>query len=156
MPLTLKNTNHANLKSLFLETFQTLNFHPGKRVFIKPNLSAREPILPGENSSLEVAKALSAALLESGAEKITFGHGALLGSFDHQFTFERIIKSSGFGELDNGKNVFVQDLDLLPRQDVKIDEMTFHLPLDFINNENDTFINLAKIKPTWKPVSASA
>ena len=41
---------HEGVKGLLSE----LGITPGKRVYIKPNLSGRAPVIPGENTSLQV------------------------------------------------------------------------------------------------------
>ena len=86
-----------NIKDNLNKIFDDLNFQTGERVFIKPNLCGRKPILPGENTSIEVAIALI-KVLQSRQEniKIIIGHGGLLGSFDHSFDFNDVMKSSGF------------------------------------------------------------
>lgn len=143
MTLAIRKGN--NIKNNFAEIFSELNFKPGKRVFIKPNLCGRAPIYPGENSSLEVADALLKILTERGCEVI-IGHGALLGTFDHKTTFDQTLKESGFEKYLSWKQVKIQNLDDLERQEVMIDGVKFHIPLTFFKNEIDTYINLAKIK----------
>ena len=136
---------NKNIKKALTEIFAELNFQPGKIVYVKPNLCGREPVLPGENTSIEVMDALLEVLLANGSEVI-IGHGELLGSVDHKTTFAETLKSSGFDKYQNRKGVKLLNLDDLPRTEIKTQGMTFHLPLDFLNNKVDTYINLAKIK----------
>ena len=131
----------TNLKKIFDE----LAFKPGKRVYVKPNLSGRDPVLPGENTSVEIMDALIEILNEFDCE-IIIGHGALLGSDDYVTSFSDTIKWAGFEKYMRMKKVRIINLDDLERTEIRIDEMTFHLPLDFLKNEIDTYINLAKIK----------
>lgn len=136
----------SNIKKALLEIFKELNFIPGRRVYIKPNLSGREPIIPGENTSVEVTDALIEVLQEAFNSEVIIGHGALLGSYDEQVSFEQTLESSGFDKYKKTKGVKVINLDDLPREEIRIDEMIFHLPINFLKNEIDTYINLAKIK----------
>lgn len=137
-----KNKNYRKAVSDLLDE---IDFNFGKKVFIKPNLCGRLPILPGENSSFEVTEALIDELVFRGCE-VLVGHGALLGSHDHKFDFKDVMKTSGFGRLSSKKGVKLIDLDSLERTVIEVDEMKFNLPLNFFKNDIDTYINLAKIK----------
>jgi len=146
MTISIKESKSlSDFRKIIKDSFEDLSFTPSGVVYIKPNLSGRAPVLPGENTSIEIMDALIDVLYEYKCE-IIIGHGALLGSFDHKFTFEDVIESSGFIKYREDKRVKLIDLDKLKRTEVKIEEMTFHLPLDFLNKEIDYYINLAKIK----------
>ena len=134
-----------DIKSSISEIFEELNFKPKHKVYIKPNLCGREPIRLGENTSIEVLDALIDVLFDYGCE-IIIGHGALLGSSDHTTTFNDTLRQSGYDKYLSHDKVKIIDLDKLQRTKVNIGEMTFHLPLKFLNEEIDTYINLAKIK----------
>jgi uncharacterized protein (DUF362 family) len=133
------------LEKNITELFAELNFLPGKSVFIKPNLSGRAPVLPGENTSIEVMDALINVLKSAGVEKIVIGHGELLPSVDHQTTWQETLDSSGYIKYVGRKDVEMLNLDTQERQEVKIEELTFHLPLNYIKSF-DSYINLPKIK----------
>lgn len=135
----------ADIEKNFREIFSELKFVPGKKVYVKPNLSGRPPVLAGENTSVEVMDALLVVLRELGAEKIVIGHGELLPSIDHKTTWQETLESSGFIKYEDEPGVEMLNLDNEERQEVKIEEMTFHLPLDFIASF-DSYINLPKIK----------
>lgn len=146
MSISIKKTSETSkISSLIKESFKEINFIPRGRVYIKPNLSGREPVLPGENTSIEFMDALVDILIEYKCE-IIIGHGALLGSFDHAFSFDDVIRSSGFIKYKDNPRVNLVNLDDLERTEVQLEEMTLHLPLDFLNNQVDSYINLAKIK----------
>ncbi len=135
-----------SIKESIENVLRELNFNLGKRIFIKPNLSGRFDIIPGENTSVEVMDALLDILLENGAKEILIGHGAILGSIDHQVSFDTTLKESGFIKyLNFRKEVKIINLDDQKREKIKIGKMIFHLPLGIIN-EVDSYINLAKIK----------
>jgi uncharacterized protein (DUF362 family) len=136
---------NKNPKKALDEAFAELKFIPGKKVFIKPNLCGRDPVLPGENTSVEVMDALIEILSFAGCE-IIIGHGELLGSQDHFTDFNKTLKDSGFDKYKNIKRVKIINLDNLKRTETKEKEMVFHLPLEFLCDEIDTYINLAKIK----------
>lgn len=133
------------IKKALNEIFHELGFHFGKRVFVKPNLCGRDPILPGENTSIEVMDALVEILLEKQC-KIIIGHDKLLNSKDVIFSFDDLLKNSGFKKYNKMENVKMINLDDLERTRFKTDELTFNLPVKFLKNEVDTYINLAKIK----------
>jgi uncharacterized protein (DUF362 family) len=135
----------TRIKNNLEEIFTELSFTPGKRVCVKPNLCGRMPILPGENTSIEVLDALLEILLSRGCE-VSIGHGALLGSRERQTSFAETLRESGFDTYLNMPGVRVVNLDELDRSTVRMGEMTFHLPLRFLQEEIDTYINLAKIK----------
>ncbi len=130
-----------NLEAIFSE----LTFVPGKRVYVKPNLCGRLPILPGENTSIKVMDALIEALRARGCEVI-IGHGALLGTRERHTPFVQTLRESGFAKYLTMPGVAVVDLDELERREVTVDGTTFHLPIAFLWDEVDTYINLAKIK----------
>jgi len=129
-----------------LETvLDEIKFVPGNKVFIKPNLCGREPIRLGENTSLEVMDALVDWLRTRGSY-IMIGHGSLLGSHDHKFDFDDVIRSSGFIKYKNKEGIELINLDNEEREEVKIEELSFHLPLKLLGKKIDTYINLAKVK----------
>lgn len=130
-----------NIEDIFAELY----FKPGRRVYVKPNLSGRSPVIPGENTSVEVMDALI-EVLHSFDSEVIIGHGALLGSFDQKKSFEETLSESGFDKYKNQQGAKVINLDDLERTTVKESEMDFHLPLKFLREEVDTYINLAKIK----------
>jgi len=126
------------------DVMSELDFNPGKTVYIKPNLSGRDPVLPGENTSVEIMDAFIKVLRARGCE-IIIGHGELLGSDDHYTSFDQSLKDAGFDKYKNLEGVKLINLDDLNRTEVKGEEMALHLPLEFLK-EIDTYINLAKIK----------
>ena len=49
--MSLSIQQSINHRDAIEALFADLSFTPGKRVFVKPNLWGREPVLPGENTS---------------------------------------------------------------------------------------------------------
>jgi len=143
MAIAIRKDN--NLSTSISELFDELDFKPRHRVYIKPNLCGREPIRLGENTSIEVLDALIDVLYSYDCE-IIIGHGALLGSSDHTTTFNDTLRQSGYDKYLSHDKATIINLDKLERTKVNIEEMTFHLPLKFLKEEIDTYINLAKIK----------
>lgn len=143
MTVSIRKSNdiRQSLKDMFAE----LSFNPGSRVYIKPNLSGRDPIISGENTSTVVMDALISVLEEAGCKEIVIGHGALLGSQDHQTSFAESLRSSGFGKYEKNNGIKIVNLDHEPRTLVQIEGMMFHLPLEYLKSF-DGYINLAKIK----------
>ncbi|OQB08351.1 MAG: hypothetical protein BWY18_00026 [Candidatus Cloacimonetes bacterium ADurb.Bin211] len=134
-----------NIQDSLVDIFKEMSFKPGKRVFIKPNLCGRVPIKPGENTSIHFMDALIEVLCAEGTQ-VTIGHGSLLGSDEHQTTFEETLSQSGFSKYCELPNVRVLNLDELDKQEVVLDGVTFHLPISYFENEVDTYVNLAKLK----------
>ena len=124
-------------RQLLEQLFQELDFRPGRRVYVKPNLSGRAPVIPGENSSVAVVDGL--------IEEVVIGHGALLCTRENRVPFAESLRASGFDKYARTDGVTLLDLDDLPRTKVQVEGMTLHLPLTFLD-EVDTYINLAKIK----------
>ena len=145
MPVAVVRDN--NIKSGLQQLFAGLGFTPGRRVFIKPNLCGREPILPGENTSVQVMDALIAVLQERSCAEIVICHGQLLGSFDHDVPFNEMLHVSGFKKYSHMAGVAMVNLDDLPSQTIIAlnGEIALHLPLEYMHGF-DTYINLAKIK----------
>ena len=135
----------ADIRKNLEEVFAELSFVPGKRVYIKPNLCGRSPVMPGENTSTAVMDALIDMFVSRGCS-VTIGHGALLGTRGRQTSFEQTLRESGFTRYLSRPGVQVVNLDLLERTRVDIDGSVFHLPLRFLKEELDSYINLAKIK----------
>ncbi len=127
------------------ELFADLTFIPGKQVFVKPNLCGREPVSPGENTSVAVMDALL-EVLQNRRCSVTIGHGELLGTADNRTPFAETLHASGFDRYLNRPGVSMVNLDELPRVAVETEEMTFHLPAPLLDGSFDTYINLAKIK----------
>jgi uncharacterized protein (DUF362 family) len=128
------------------KAFRDIGFQPGRRVFIKPNLCGRHPILPGENTSIHVMDALIDVLRGGGGGEVVIGHGTLLASGDHKADFSDFLKDAGFDKYQAMHGVRIANLDDLDRQEVEVQGMVFHLPTLFLEKEVDTYINLAKIK----------
>jgi len=141
--IALKSGN-SNLKENLLAIFKELNYSPKGRIFIKPNFSGRPPLIPGENSDPEFIKILAETLLENGAQEIIIGHGGLLGTADRKYPFEQIIEGGGFEFLKKLAGVRLLNLDEDPKEEIKSDLLTFHIPQ--ILKKVDSYINLAKVK----------
>jgi uncharacterized protein (DUF362 family) len=127
------------------ELFEELAFIPGKKVFVKPNLCGRRPILPGENTSIEVMDALVDVLTAFGSE-ITIGHGALLAGAGTDVPYEVTLSDSGFDKYRQRSNVDIVNLDELERVNIEVKNMSFHIPACLAKHEAGTYLNLAKIK----------
>ncbi len=143
--MTLHIHKAGNYSLAITDLFNNLGFRPRGTVFIKPNLSGRHPVMPGENSSIAVMDALLGILLSYEC-KVTIGHGELLGSPDNHIPFIETLRSSGFDRYLSRQDVTVVNLDEYPRSVVASDEMVFHLPSALLDGSFDTYINLAKIK----------
>jgi len=135
----------AEPRQLLEQLFRELAFHPGRRVYVKPNLSGRAPVIPGENTSVAVMDNLIEALHARGCEEVVIGHGALLCTRENRVPFSETLRASGFDKYARMEGVTLLNLDDLSRTRVQVEGMTLHLPLAFLE-EVDTYINLAKVK----------
>lgn len=135
----------ADLCKTMIEIFDHFQFGPGRICFVKPNLCGRHRVRPGENTSISAMDALIAALREFGTEKILIGHGALLGTSTTGEGFQQLLEASGFIKYQKD-GVEMVDLDCVEKTRVGSGEMEFHLPLNLLKDEVDSFINLGKIK----------
>lgn len=131
--------------------FKHLNIKPGKRVCIKPNLCGRYPVIPGENSSLDVMSALIEYLHKQGCN-ISMIHDSLLGSEEDSIHFEDTLRWAGISENKVFDLVNIVNLGHLRLTGVDIRGFKFHLPLEYFSREVDTYINLAKLKSHMETV----
>ncbi len=128
----------------FKKIFTHFNFVPHGKIFIKPNISGRPPLIPGENTNPEFLKELVEFLLKNGAEEVIIGHGALLGTYDRQFPFDEIIEKGGFSFLKQMMRVKLVDLDKEEREIIGFGKAKFSI--NKLLKNADTYINLAKLK----------
>ncbi len=143
-----KIKKYSEVKAEILNIFSQFKVEPKGWIFIKPNLSARPPVIRGENTSVEFMKGLIEALLEFPAvTRIQIGHSSLLGTADKVFPFEKVVKGGGFDVLPKlYKKVELQNLDLVDRQKVKVGNYTFDIPTFLLNHEEDLYINVGALK----------
>ena len=139
----LKEDGENLAKSLY-KILNKFDFVHKKRVFIKPNFSGRPPIIPGENTDPEFLKELIKVLINKGTQEIYVGHGALLGTSDRQFPFEKIIDEGGFSFLKNIPQVKVINLDNEEKETIEYNGVKFLVPK--ILKIFCAHINLVKIK----------
>lgn len=144
MAVLVLKSDKGKAKDGFIEIFRKFNYIPKGEVFIKPNFSGRPPMIPGENTDPDLLKILIEILLENGAGKVIVGHGALLGTQDKIFPFEKIIKNGGFSFLYNLKGVELLNLDKEKKELVESEGLSFLLPKRLKNF--NSYINFAKLK----------
>ncbi|MDD5693576.1 MAG: DUF362 domain-containing protein [Patescibacteria group bacterium] len=126
------------------ESFMEVSFKPGRTVFIKPNLSGRQPITEGENTTTYFLDALILVLNKMNCEKIIIGHSSLLGTKDRSYPFEKIINDSGFSKYYKNKKIDLLNLDKAKKGKAEIGKFIFETPAKL--KEVDSYINLAKLK----------
>jgi len=127
------------------EIFKELNFNPAGKIFIKPNLGAREPIQRGENTSVEFMKALI-EVLQPSVEEIIIGHSSLLGTADRKISYEKVIESSGYKQFETYLKVKLLNLDNIERVKFEFDNFIFHLPKFLVEKKVDYYINVGALK----------
>lgn len=93
MSILVLRENGKTLEKSFEKIFKEHNFFPKGKIFIKPNFSARPPIIPGENTDPLFLKKLIIFLLKKGAREVIVGHSTLLGTIDKKVYFKEMIKN---------------------------------------------------------------
>jgi len=132
------------LEKNFKKIFEEFGLIPKGKIFIKPNFSARPPIIPGENTDPIFLKKLINFLLKNGAEEVVIGHGTLLGTLDKKIHFEETIRKGGFSFLYRMEKVKLLNIEKLEKDVISFNGIKFFVPK--IINNIDLYINLAKIK----------
>ena len=144
MSVLVLKEDGGNLARSFDKILNKFDFVHKKRVFIKPNFSGRPPIIPGENTDPVFLEELIKVLINKGTQEIYVGHGALLGTLDRQFPFEKIIDEGGFSFLRNIPQVKVLNLDNEEKEIIEYGGIKFSIPK--ILKTFCAHINLVKIK----------
>jgi len=144
MAVLIQKTNKEEMEKSFEKIFEKFNIFIKGRILIKPNFSARPPVIPGENTDPEILEKLIRFLIKKGAQEIIVAHGTLLGTTDRRFTFEEIIKGGGFSYLYKIPEVTVLDIDTAPKKNIEFNGVKFTVPK--IIDEADSYINFAKLK----------
>lgn len=137
--------NNRDLKTALSELIETVKGgFRGKRIFIKPNLGGRYPVLKSENNDVKFVELLCKALLAKGAGEIEIGHGSLHGyEYDKKYSFDEIAKASGYNRLLRLGSVRLVNLDKIQRYEQKIENINFEIPA-LLNGAY--YINLSKLK----------
>ena len=144
MSVLVLKEDGENLGKSLDKILSKFDFIHKKRVFIKPNFSGRPPLIPGENTDPYFLKELIKVLINKGTQEIYVGHGALLGTQDKQFPFEKIIDDGGFSFLRNIPQVKILNLDNEEKEIIEYNGIKFTVPK--ILKTFCAYINLAKIK----------
>jgi len=114
-----------------------------QEVYIKPNLGGRDPVIPGENTSVEFMLSLCSALKELDVKRILIGHSGLLNFGRDKCTFEDIVVASKYEQLKQIEGVQLIDLGKEERYEQNIEEIVFKIP-KFIHDI--FYINVAVLK----------
>jgi uncharacterized protein (DUF362 family) len=132
------------IKKEILNIFHEQRFVPRGKVFLKPNLSGRHPIMEGENTAVYFMEGLVHALIDLGITNIQIGHFSLLGTKDKSYPFETIIKDSHYDTLLKFNEVSLVNLDDVEKRVLTFDNVSFTVPISPL--DADTYINVAKLK----------
>jgi uncharacterized protein (DUF362 family) len=142
--INIYKTDGSNLKEVFEKLFSDFAVPIKGKILIKPNFSGRPPLIPGENTDPEFLKEIVQFLVEKGAEEVIIAHGALLGTADKQFPFDKIIDEGGFAFLREMPKTKLVDLDKEETEIREHEGMKFIFPK--FTKDVDFYINLAKLK----------
>lgn len=144
MSVFVTKEDGTTLTQNFEKIFSEFNIQIKGKILIKPNFSARPPIIDGENTDPAFLKELIEFLIKSGAEKIFVAHGALLGTQDRHYPLDQMIENGGFSFLKSMTGVEIMDLDKEPKDLLRFEDFKFLLPKSL--KDMDLHINLAKLK----------
>ena len=115
----------------------------GCRVFIKPNLGGRYPIIKSENTDAVFLKVLCKVLSEHNPTEIIIAHSSLIGfGYSKHCQFDDLIKINHYDTLSRDKNVHLLNLDDVPRSKEENNGFTFHIP-EILKKEKLFYINLS-------------
>ncbi len=122
-----------------------LDFELGKykKVFIKPNLGGRYPIIKGENTRYDILDAFCGILEDNDCQEVVIGHSSLLNFEKSKYDFKTLIKKSGFYRLSKYSIVKFLDLDSSSRFTVKVRDINFNIPEI---TKSHFYINLCNLK----------
>ncbi len=133
----------AEIAAVLDMLFERVGYYPTGRVFVKPNLSGRAPILESENTTVYFMDGLLEVLHGRGCD-VVIGHSSLLGTVDCVYPFERVITDAGFAKYSRLPHIALLDLDFAPRRSMHVAGRAYEVPE--IVFDADSYINLAKLK----------
>lgn len=107
---------------------EDFNIGRQNKIFIKPNLGGRYPIIAGENTCYDIMKAICNILINKGCEEIVIGHGSLLNYGGDKYDFDSLLKCSGLSRLTKFRKVKFLNLDKSKRLKFKFKEFEVGLP----------------------------
>ena len=141
--INVYSSKHESLNSIIKQIFLDFDLLKQKKVFIKPNLGGRCPIIKGENTRYDVLRNLCKVLEENGCQEIVIGHGSLLNFGKAGYDFEALLINSNFYKLSKYKIVRFLNLDNADKTIVKVKDITFTIP-DICRTH--FYINLCNVK----------
>ncbi len=133
------------------QIFFDLGYQPQGKIFLKPNLSGRAPLIPGENTSWQFISGVVEALLDfKEVTEIVVGHGSLLSVAGKTYLFADIVKGAGFDKLEKLPKVKLVNFDNQPRIIREVGNYKFSLPQ--ILEEADAYLNIVALKTHMESV----
>ena len=123
-----KIKDRKTLKVEISRLLQEFSFKNIQDVFIKPNLGGREPVIPGENTSIEFMWNLCLSLKEFGTKKIIIGHDSLLNFGRDKCGFEDIVKASNYDRLSQIEGVALCNTGKVETCEKKAGAISFKIP----------------------------
>ena len=123
-----KIKDRGTLQAEISRLLQEFSFKNIQEVFIKPNLGGREPVIPGENTSIEFMWNLCHSLKEFGVKKIIVGHDSLLNFGRDKCGFEDIVKASNYDRLNQIEGVVLCNTGKVEACEKKAGVISFKIP----------------------------
>lgn len=124
----LKIKDRKVLQSEISRLLTEFSFKSIPKVFIKPNLGGREPVIPGENTSIEFMQSLCLSLKDQGVKKIIIGHDSLLNFGRDKCGFDDIVKASNYDQLNQIEGVVLCNTGKVESCEKKVGSITFKIP----------------------------
>jgi uncharacterized protein (DUF362 family) len=131
------------LNSIIKQIFLDFDLAKHKKIFIKPNLGGRYPIIEGENTKYDIISKLCDIFNENGCQEIVIGHSSLLNFGDERCDFESLITHSNFYKLSKYRIAKLLNLDNVKRVSLKVKGFEFNLPEIL---QTHFYINLCNLK----------
>ena len=145
MTISVVSCKKREIKKKISELINFVGWEPKKNstVLLKPNLCAIKPKNESEITEPLIIEAII-NFLKGFNCKIIIAETNNLGPSDKSYTFDDIIRNSGYRRFEKYENVTIVDLEKGPIIKKKIRGVTLEIP-DLMNSV-DHYINIAKIK----------
>jgi len=118
----------SSLDSVIKQLFLDFNLSKYKKVFIKPNLGGRYPIIKGENTDYNILDKICEIFSINNCEEIVIGHTSLLSLSKSGYDFKSLINNSKFYKLSKYMIVRFLNLDDAKRITHKVQGVDFNVP----------------------------
>jgi uncharacterized protein (DUF362 family) len=137
------DSKKQTLQEIIGRIAKEFNLSKQNKVFIKPNLGGRYPIIRGENTSYDIMNELCKTLKNSKCKEIVVGHTSLLNFGNEKYDFQTLMKHSGLEKLIKHPKVTLLNLDNTKRHSITTHNVSFEIPEIA---KSHFYINLSSLK----------